>query len=63
MEFDAHVAERPDLAARERASHDIVMRILKLRWMGLDNEAERIETKLRQVDPACTLLMGPLDTD
>jgi hypothetical protein len=39
------------------------MRILKLRWMGLDNEAQRIETKLRQVDPACTLLMGPPDTD
>jgi hypothetical protein len=63
MEFDAHVAERPDVPARERASHDIIMRILKLRWMGLDNEAQRIETKLRQVDPACTLLMGPPDTD
>lgn len=63
MEFDAHVAERPDVSARERESRDIVMRILKLRWIGLDNEAERIETKLRQVDPACTPLIGPRDTD
>jgi hypothetical protein len=63
MEFDAHVAERPDVPAGERASHDIIMRILKLRWMGLDDEAERIETKLRQVDPACTLLVDPPDTD
>lgn len=63
MEFDAHVAERPDVPAHERASHEIIMRILKLRWMGLDNEAERIETKLRRVGQACTPLMGPLDTD
>jgi hypothetical protein len=63
MEFDAHAAGPPDVPDRERASHDIIMRILKLRWMGLDDEAERIETKLREVDPACTPLMGPLETD
>ena len=63
MEITANIPERPDVSAEECASHELIMRVLKLRWMGLDNEAERAEVALRRVDPACTLLAGPFDTD
>jgi hypothetical protein len=63
MEFNASVQERPNVSAEERASHELIMRILKLRWMGMESEAEQIEAALHRVDPACTLLAGPFDTD
>jgi hypothetical protein len=63
MEVYASVRERPDVSAQERASHELLMRVLKLRWMGLENEAHQMETVLHRVDPACTLLAGPFDTD
>ena len=63
MEIHANVQERPDVSSAERTSHEFIMRILKLRWMGMDNEAERMQVALRRVDPACTLLAGPFDTD
>lgn len=57
------VQERPDVSAQEYASHYLILRILKLRWMGLENEARQMESLLHRVDPACTLLAGPFDTD
>jgi hypothetical protein len=63
MDLNANVAERLDAPTEERASHELIMRILKLRWMGLDNEAEQIELALHGIDPECTLLAGPVDTD
>jgi hypothetical protein len=62
-EIRAAVQERPDVPAEECTSHDLMMRILKLRWMGMETEANRMELVLRSVDPACTLLGGPFDTD
>lgn len=59
----ASVQERPHAAAEERARHELVMRILKLRWMGMENEAEQVEAALRKVEPSCTLMAGPFDTD
>jgi len=63
MKGYASVQERPKTPANERASHELILRILKLRWMGLEREAERVEVALRHVDPQCTLLAGPFDTD
>jgi len=63
MEFNADVRERSDLSAEERMSHELIMRILKLRWMGMENEAERVELALRRLDRSCTVLAGPFDTD
>jgi phasin protein len=45
------------------APHDLVLRILKLRWMGMENEAERMETTLHHLDPQSTLVREPADTD
>lgn len=58
-----NIQQNPDVVTAERASHELVMRILKLRWIGMDNEAERMQVALRCVDPPCTLLAGPFDTD
>ncbi len=52
-----------DKATVECQSHELVLRILKLRWMGLEDEAESVRLTLRNVEPAATMLAGPFDTD
>lgn len=44
-------------------AQQLAMRVLKLRWMGMDTEADRIEAALSRVARGCTLLAGPFDTD
>jgi hypothetical protein len=63
MAASANVQQRPDVVVDEAASRVLVMRILKLRWMGMDIEADRMQQALRRIDPQCTLLAGPFDTD
>ena len=63
MDIGANVQERPDVTADEQASHEIITRIRKLRWMGMEVEAERMELALRKVNPRETSLAGPRDTD
>lgn len=63
MEMHANVRECPQVAADESPSYRLATRILKLRWMGMETEAERMQVVLSRVDPACTLLAGPFDTD
>ena len=57
------IQQSPDVSVAERASRELVMRILKLRWMGMDDEAERMPVALHCIDPQCTLVAGPFDTD
>ncbi len=63
MEVNDNVQQRPDVAADKDAARALAMQILKLRWMGMDIEAERMELALRRIDPECTVLAGPFDTD
>jgi hypothetical protein len=63
MEMAPEIQENPDQAAEQPASHDLVMRILKLRWMGMDDEAEHVRLALQKVEPEVTVLPGPVDTD
>ncbi|HET7084536.1 MAG TPA: hypothetical protein VFI23_07190 [Rhizomicrobium sp.] len=37
--------------------------IHKLRWMGLDEEAENACARLTRLSPAATIFTGPQDTD
>jgi hypothetical protein len=37
--------------------------IHKLRWMGLDQEAETACARLSRISPTATVLAGPHDTD
>jgi hypothetical protein len=63
MEANPKVQERPDVSAVERTSHELVMRILKLRRMGMENETEQMRVALRCVDPQPALLAGLFDSD
>jgi hypothetical protein len=63
MEISSNVCECPDVSADERATHQLIKRILKLRWMGMEQEAERIASMLHEAGPEVTSLAGPFDTD
>ncbi len=63
MEESSDIRECPDVLAKERDSHDLVKRILKLRWIGMDVEVEQMQVALRRVEPKVILLAEPRDTD
>jgi hypothetical protein len=63
MEMAPEIQENSDQAAERPSSHHLVMRILKLRWMGMDDEAEHACVALQKAEPTATLLPGPVDTD
>ena len=53
-----------DAAERENRANDLVKRIRKLRWMGLEDEAERLQRELTQrcADSDC-VIATPRETD
>ena len=63
METASNAQERPDVSVEERSSRDVIKRILKLRWIGMQEEAEEMQLALRRIDPECTLLAHCVDTD
>ena len=50
-------------APQTRNVRDIKKMIVKLRWIGMEDEAELMSAELLRVAPAECLLLGPLDTD
>jgi hypothetical protein len=54
-----------DNPEQQRASNDYVHLIRKLRWMGMDDEAEQVLDQLsgRHFRPTETALAGPWATD
>jgi hypothetical protein len=63
MAAPSDVQQQPDMYATERESRKLVDRILKLRWLGMEDEAERMQLALRTKETNATLLAGPYDTD
>lgn len=59
----AVVQKLAETTAHLAAPHELVMRILKLRWIGMEGEAEKMETALHRLDPQSTLVRVPADTD
>ena len=55
----------PDASVERRASNDLIQLIRKLRWMGMDDEAKRVQTELKQRDVPAedSVLARPRDTD
>ena len=51
--------KRPDVSAEQRRSSELVKRIRKLRWMGLEGEAERVEMTLPRDTPTDSVLAAP----
>jgi hypothetical protein len=59
----ARKERRPDVVGEQQAACDLVKRIRKLRWMGMEDEAERLQVELRRTQQADTVLAAPVDTD
>jgi hypothetical protein len=62
MQISSGMQKPPDVTAEERASIERVKRIRKLRWIGMKEEAERMQIAPRRVQPAATALADPCDT-
>ncbi len=56
--------EPADVSSRQQAN-ELVKLIRKLRWMGMQEEVERVQMRLAQcpVPPADSVLATPHDTD
>ncbi len=63
MGTSSNIEEHPHSPIEERTSTELVKLVKKLRWIGMEEEAEQVQIVLRAVDPAATLLAGPWDTD
>ena len=63
QQLAAVIQKLAETSARLWAPHELVMRILKLRWIGMENEAEKMETALHRIAPESTLVRVPADTD
>jgi hypothetical protein len=55
--------QKPSAAAAQQHADELIKLLRKLRWMGLDAEAERMEAALRGASPADSVLAAPHDTD
>jgi hypothetical protein len=55
----------PDVSDDQRASNALIKLIQKLRWMGMDDEVERVQMTLAECDvrPADSVIAEPGDTD
>jgi hypothetical protein len=54
---------RSQLPRDERGARELVKRIRKLRWMGMDEEARRLQRVLSRIPPGESVLLLPPDTD
>jgi hypothetical protein len=63
QQLAAVIQKLAETSARLLTPHELVMRILKLRWIGMENEAEKMETALHRIAPESTLVRSSADTD
>jgi len=55
----------PDVSSEQRKSNELVRLIRKLRWMGMEEEADRVQTELARcgVRRGDSVLATPYETD
>jgi len=55
----------PDVPPEQGRVADLVKRIRKLRWIGMEEEAAKLQLALARLSPAerAAVLMAPCDTD
>jgi hypothetical protein len=65
METLLRQQEHPDVSIEQRRSSELVKLIRKLRWMGMGDEAERMQMQLALIggQPADSVLAAPHETD
>jgi hypothetical protein len=61
METILRQQERPDVSIEQRRTSEVVKRIRKLRWMGL--EGRGVETVLTSISPTDCVLAAPHEAD
>ena len=62
LSTDEHAGAR-QMSDVMTSADDLRKRILHLRWMGLDDEAERLCASLARTAVPNVILIGPYDTD
>jgi len=65
MELQARelAKDLPDVSADQRASNDMIKLIRKLRWMGMEGEAERLRSALAGMPRVDSVVAEPRETD
>jgi len=65
MEMPHNQRKPPNGLGEERTSNELVKQIRKLRWMGLEEEAETVENQLilRRVHAADSVIAASRETD
>ncbi len=64
MEMPHDQQKPPDDSAEQRASNELVKLIRKLRWMGLQEEAEKVQNELTlRRGAADSVVATPHETD
>ena len=55
----------PEVPADLKSSNELVKRIRKLRWIGMEKEAEQLQASLSRLSPSNrdSVLTTPIDTD
>jgi hypothetical protein len=61
LETPPSACQRPDVSVGERATQQLVKRILQMRWMGMNDEAEQARAALQRAAARVTLLGQPRD--
>ena len=65
MEMPREQQNPPDSLVEQRGSNQLVQLIRKLRWMGMEEEAEKVEDELtqRNVPAADSVVAASRETD
>jgi hypothetical protein len=53
----------PDVPRDLRAPDDLIKRICKLRWIGMEDEARALEQASQPIASVSPVLTSPMDTD
>ena len=57
------VKDIPDVSADQRASNEMIKLIRKLRWVGMEGEAERLRSALAGMPRTNSVVTEPRETD
>jgi hypothetical protein len=58
-----NASEPPELSPAQRVAHELAKRIKKLRWIGEDENAKRLQAALSRLPPGESVLLLPVSTD
>jgi hypothetical protein len=62
MEQVSHATRHPDVSPEQREARERVKRIRKLRWIGMEQEAQRLQAALGNGEMAGSVLAGSHET-